>query len=56
MKKTQIHSKVGGATLAGSCSLVFVWLLESKGYVIPSEIAGALTVIFAGVGGWLASS
>lgn len=56
MPKAQIHSKVGGAAVAGAASLVFVWLLGSKGYVIPGEIEGAITILFAAVGGWVASS
>ena len=53
--KTQIHSKVGGGAAAGALSLVFVWLLSSYGYVIPNEIQGSFTILFAFVGGYLAS-
>ncbi len=55
MPYRQIHSKVGGATAAGALSIIFVWLLTSSGVVVPIEVAGAFTTLFAFAGGWLAS-
>jgi len=56
MKKSQIHSKVGGATAAGALSIIFVWLLTSSGITVPIEVAGAFTALFTFAGGWVASS
>ena len=54
--KTQVHSKVGGATVGGAFSIVFAWLLSSYGFEIPLEVAGAFSTLFAFAGGWVASS
>ena len=54
--RTQIHSKVGGATVAGAASGIFIWLAESKGYSIPGDVRAYITTLFVFAGGYFASS
>lgn len=54
--KTQIASKVGAGSAAGALSIIFVWLLASSGITVPTEVAGAITTLFAFGGGYLAAA
>lgn len=50
----EIHPKVAGGTLAGSLTLIVVWILGLFGVAVPLEIGMAFTLLFTFAGGWLA--
>jgi hypothetical protein len=49
-----LHPKVAGGTLAGSLTLIVVWVLSLVHVIVPLEIGMAFTLLFTFVGGWLA--
>ena len=47
----QKWNKAYAGSLGAACALVLVWLIESLGGIaVPTEIAGALTIILSGAG------
>ena len=47
-----IHPKIGGAAIAGSATVVLVWLIGLIGLAVPAEVTAALTTLVAFVVGY----
>ena len=45
--------KVVAGTLAGSASVVAIWVIGQAGFVMPPEVASAFTVLISGAAGYL---
>ena len=53
----RIQSKVAGATVATSVSIIVVWLVQvSFGVEIPEHVSQAITGVLAFVGGYIAKT
>ncbi len=49
-----LHPKVAAAGLAGSISILVIWLLGLAHVTVDPVVAGALSTALAAFGGWLA--
>lgn len=50
----QLHPKTAAAGLSGSAGLVLLWILSLFHVAVSPEVAGALVVVLAAAGSWLA--
>lgn len=48
-----MHAKVKAGGVAGSVSILIVWLAGQAGVEVPPEVASALTTVLAAAAGWL---
>jgi hypothetical protein len=48
-----VHRKVQAGAIGGALGIIVVWILESLGVDVPSEVGAAISTVIGATLGWL---